>query len=119
MRFAGLEIAPDPASFAPMWTALVCFAYGVAAWQAEPTAPTAVPYQARGLAELRGALDRSRSTHLTEVTGWLADVPAGPIDLQEEDRYLDLRLSILTGPHLAGQIVTDHDRTVYASLFAW
>ncbi|MFD0690056.1 ARPP-1 family domain-containing protein [Actinomadura fibrosa] len=119
-RFAGLEIAPDPVYFAEMWTALVCFAYGVAAWHAEPDPPAdgAAPYDARSLPELRGALERDRSARLAEVAGWLAEAPAGPVDLQEEDRYVDLRLSTVTAPHLAGQIVTDGDRTVYASLFA-
>ncbi|WP_067468461.1 ARPP-1 family domain-containing protein [Actinomadura macra] len=117
-RFAGLEIAPDPAYFAEMWTALVCFAYGAAAWRAEPAPTAPIPYEAADLAELRGALDRDRSARLAEVAGWLADAPAGAVSLQEEDRYLDLRLSTVTGPHLAGQIVTDRDRTVYASLFA-
>ncbi|MEU9873221.1 DUF6569 family protein [Actinomadura sp. NPDC048021] len=135
-RFAGLEIAPDPRYFAEMWTALVCFAYGVAAWHAEPAPPgpgAAAPYDgvqhgadqrqsdqhgAAGLAGLRAALDRDRSARLTEIGGWLADLPTGPVELREEERYLDLRLSTVTGAHLAGQIVTDGDRTVYASLFA-
>ena len=139
-RFAGLEIAPDPRYFAEMWTALVCFAYGVAAWHAEPAPPgpdtapydlgpndlapndlapnDGAPYEAAGLAGLRAALERDRSARLTEIGGWLADAPTGPVELREEERYLDLRLSTVTGPHLAGQIVTDGDRTVYASLFA-
>ncbi|MEV3926164.1 ARPP-1 family domain-containing protein [Actinomadura coerulea] len=139
-RFAGLEIAPDPRYFAEMWTALVCFAYGVAAWHAEPAppGPGSAPYdgirheetrheetrhggtpgEADGLAALRAALDRDRSARLTEIGDWLADAPTGPVELREEERYLDLRLSTVTGPRLAGQIVTDGDRTVYASLFA-
>ncbi|GAA2301067.1 hypothetical protein GCM10010402_69860 [Actinomadura luteofluorescens] len=134
-RFAGLEIAPDPRYFAEMWTALVCFAYGVAAWHAEPAPPgpgtapydlaphdgtpyQGTPYQGAGLAGLRAALDRDRSVRLTEIGGWLADAPTGPVELREEERYLDVRLSTVTAPHLAGQIVTDGDRTVYASLFA-
>ncbi|WP_131741678.1 ARPP-1 family domain-containing protein [Actinomadura roseirufa] len=118
-RFTGLEIAPDPRYFAEMWTALVCFAYGVAAWRAEPAPPgPAAPYEASDLAGLRGALARDRAARLAQVTGWLAAAPTGPAELQEEDRYLGLRLSTLTAPHLAGQIVTDGDRTVYASLFA-
>ncbi|MFI0481293.1 ARPP-1 family domain-containing protein [Actinomadura sp. 9N215] len=131
-RFAGLEIAPDPAYFAEMWAALACFAYGVAARHAEPAPdPHADPFDtdrpgapdgAAGLAGLRGALERDRAARLAEIAGWLADTPAGPADLHEEDRYppagQGLRLSTVTAPHLAGQIVTDGDRTVYASLFA-
>ncbi|WP_165969479.1 DUF6569 family protein, partial [Actinomadura sp. KC06] len=126
-RFAGLEIAPDPAYFAEMWAALVCFAYGVAAWHAEPPEPAGPgrPLDAdgpAGPAGLRGALERDRAARLAEIGRWLADAPAGPADLHEEDRYpaagRDLRLSTVTAPHLAGQIVTDGGRTVYASLFA-
>ncbi|GAA2170015.1 ARPP-1 family domain-containing protein [Actinomadura napierensis] len=121
-RFAGLEICPDPRYFAEMWTALVCFAYGVAAWRAEPAPPgphaPAAPFEAAGLAELRGALDRDRAARIAEIAGWPAGAPGGPVEIQEEERYLDLRLSTLTAPHLAGQVVTDGGRTVYASLFA-
>ncbi|MFC6880927.1 MULTISPECIES: ARPP-1 family domain-containing protein [Actinomadura] len=119
-RFAGLEIAPDPRYFAEMWTALVCFAYGVAAWHAEPDAAAgpAEPYEADSLPELRAALDLDRAERLAAIAGWLADVPTGPVEAVEEERYLSLRLSTLTGPHLAGQVVSDGDRAVYASLFA-
>ncbi|WP_207939551.1 hypothetical protein, partial [Actinomadura darangshiensis] len=77
-----------------------------------------VPSEAGGLAGLRGALERDRSARLAEIGRWIAAAPAGPAELHEEDRYLDLRLSTVTAPHLAGQIVTGGGRTVYASLFA-
>ncbi|WP_433323267.1 ARPP-1 family domain-containing protein [Spirillospora sp. CA-294931] len=118
-RFAGLEIAPDPVYFAEVWTALVCFAYGVAAWHAEPpTGLDAEPYVAATLAELRAELDRDRASRVAQVARWLAEVPAGPVQAQEEDAYLGLRLSTLTAPHLAGQVVTDGGRAVYVSVFA-
>ncbi|WP_272499522.1 ARPP-1 family domain-containing protein [Actinomadura litoris] len=122
-RLAGVEITPDPAYFAQMWTALACHAYGVAAHRAEPAPPApAEPYDAANLAELRGALDHDRSTrlaHLSEqITAQLTGPATGPVRLREEDRHQTLRLSTLTAPHLAGQIVTDGDRAVYASLFA-
>lgn len=121
--FAGLELAPDPAYFAEVWPALVCFAYGVAAWRAEPDpadpAPGGpAPLEAGDPAGLRRALERDRAARLARIAGWLADVPAGPAELHEEDRFLDLRLSTVTAPHLAGQIVTGGGRTLYASLFA-
>ncbi|RKS73588.1 hypothetical protein BZB76_4288 [Actinomadura pelletieri DSM 43383] len=140
-RFAGLEIAPDPAYFAEMWAALVCFAYGVAAWHAEPTPPTTPPTASftaspmgppagapaalrirdgeNGTSGLRAALERDRAARLADIGARLAAMPTtGPAELREEDRHLDLRLSTVTAPHLAGQIVTRNDRTVYASLFA-
>ncbi|MEU6040259.1 DUF6569 family protein [Actinomadura sp. NPDC047616] len=123
-RLAGLELAPDPGYFADVWTALVCFAYGVAAWHAEQRhaeagpPSEARPFPATCLPELRAALDRDRAARIAQVAGWLADVPTGPVELTEEERYLGLRLSTVTGAHLAGQVVTDGDRAVYASLFA-
>ncbi|MER6813720.1 DUF6569 family protein [Spirillospora sp. NPDC000708] len=121
-RFAGLEICPDPRYFAEMWPALACFAYGVAAWRAEPAPAPAVPYDAGSLAELRGALDRDRAARLTDIAHRLTaaglDELRDPVQMREEERYLDLRLSTVTGPHLAGQVVTDGGRAVYASLFA-
>ncbi|MEV4172822.1 DUF6569 family protein [Nonomuraea sp. NPDC049709] len=116
-RFAGLELAPDAAYFAELWMALVCFAYGVAAWQAEPGRAAAEPYDAGSLAELRAELARDRAARLAEVASWMP-APAGDVRLVEEERYLDLRLSTLTGDGLAGQVVTEHGRTVYASVFA-
>jgi hypothetical protein len=122
-RFAGLEITPDPVYFAQVWTALAAFAYGVAAWRAETAAATrpdaaAGPFQAGDLGGLRAALDRDRAGRTAEIAGWLDQVPAGPLQVREEERYLHLRMSTVTGPHLAGQVVTDGDRAVYASLFA-
>lgn len=129
-RFAGLEIAPDPGYLAEMWMALVCFAYGVAAWHAEeprsrPPEPSEPydpyePYdvQAAGPAGLRAALERDRAARVERIGGWLAAVPGGPLTLTEEDRYLRLRLSTVMGERLAGQVVTDDSRLVYASLFA-
>jgi len=38
-------------------------------------------------------------------------------DVTEEERYLDLRLSTVVGSGVAGQIVSDGARPVYASLF--
>ncbi|MFC5745417.1 ARPP-1 family domain-containing protein [Actinomadura rugatobispora] len=129
-RFAGLELAPDPRYFAEIWTPLVSFAYGVAAWYATPGAhhpasadasghgPEPEPFDARDLGELRAALDHDRATRIAEIADWLAATPTGPVTTLEEERYLDLRLSTVTGAHLAGQIVTDGARAVYASLFA-
>ncbi|MEV4110481.1 DUF6569 family protein [Nonomuraea sp. NPDC049695] len=116
-RFAGLELAPDPAYFAEMWMALVCFAYGVAAWHAEPERTPAEPYDAGSLAELRAELARDRAAQRAEVASWLP-APDGDVRVVEEERYLDLRLSTVTGGGLAGQVVSEHGRPVYASLFA-
>jgi hypothetical protein len=42
----------------------------------------------------------------------------GVVVWAEEERYLDLRLSTVEGAAVAGQVVNDGDRLVYASLFA-
>lgn len=115
-RFAGLEIAPDPRYFAEMWMPLVCFAYGVAAWWAEPQRPEPEPFAVRDLAELRAELTRAREHHTERLVSWMpADTT---MNSAEQERYLDLRLHTLTGAQVAGQVVTEHDRPVYASLFA-
>ncbi|MVU81510.1 hypothetical protein GPX89_30255 [Nocardia sp. ET3-3] len=115
-KFAGLEIAPDPRYFAEMWMPLVCFAYGVAAWQSEPPRSDPEPFAATDLAGLRSELTRSRDHHTEDLASWM------PTDTEmytiEDDRYLDLRLQTLTGTQVAGQVVTEHDRPIYASLFA-
>ncbi len=117
-RLAGLEIAPNTAYFAELWMPLVCFGYGVAAWFGPQPQPTTGPFEAASLAELRGALERHRETQLDQVRSWLAQAPIEPLAIQEEDRYLDMRLSTVSGPHLKGQVVTERERVVYASLFA-
>ncbi|WP_306359728.1 ARPP-1 family domain-containing protein [Nocardia sp. CC227C] len=115
-RFAGLELAPDPRFFAEMWMPLVCFAYGVAAWQAEPEPVDPVPFEATDLAGIRTALERSRAERDHAV---LARLPAaGDLAAVEEERYLGLRLHTVTGSGLAGQVVSESGRVVYASIFA-
>jgi len=53
------------------------------------------------------------------VASWLAEPAAGgEWTVEEEERYLDLRLSTVTGNGIAGQVVTRDGRPVYASLFS-
>jgi hypothetical protein len=125
-RLAGVEIAPDARYFAELWMPLVCFAYGVAALHApRQDAPVAEPAGAAGTAdqastveELRVALETDRRAVTEEVRAALADAPWQPTELVEQERFLDLRLSTVQGAGLAGQLVNDADRLVYASIFA-
>jgi hypothetical protein len=120
-RLAGMEIAPDPGYFAEVWMALVCFAYGPAAWFAaagSSPSPADDALDAGSLDGLRAALDRCRRSVADEVGAWLARAAWQAGDLVEEERYLDLRLSTVAGEAVAGQVVTDGSRLVYASLFA-
>lgn len=115
-KFLGLELAPDPRFFAEMWMPLVCFAYGVAAWQAEPDRVDPGPFQATDLAGIRTELERTRANREHRVLSHLPT--ATHLSAVEEERYLDLRLSTVTGKGLAGQVVGENDRLVYASVFA-
>jgi len=117
-RLAGVEIAPDPVYFAEVWMALVCFAYGPAAWFATgDAAGPAEPFTVDSLDGLRAALTGQRRSVADEVQEWLSRAPWRPGELVEEERYLNLRLSTVSGEAVGGQIVSDGDRLVYASLF--
>jgi hypothetical protein len=117
-RLAGVEIAPDPRYFAEVWMALVCFAYGVAAWHAPQAQEAVLPYEVSTMDELKAVLDADRRAFADQVRGWLADAYGEPTELVEEERFLDLRLSTVRGAGLGGQLVTDGRRLVYASVFA-
>jgi len=117
-RLAGIEICPDPQYFAELWMALACFAYGPAAWHDPVVEPTPEPFPVDTVDGLRQALRERRQAVVDEVHGWLASVAFGPAELVEEERYLDLTLSTVAGGAFGGQLVTDGDRLVYASMFA-
>jgi hypothetical protein len=120
-RFAGMEIAPDPRYLAEVWMALVCFAYGPAAWRAEPRQESVDPFDVdatAGLDGVRAALLARRASVADEVAAWLAEAARQPAELTEEERFLDLRLSTVQGEAVGGQVVTDGERLVYASVFA-
>ncbi|MFI5910849.1 ARPP-1 family domain-containing protein [Dactylosporangium sp. NPDC051541] len=115
---AGVEIAPDPEYFADVWTALVCFAYGPAAWFSAAPERAEAPLRAGSVDGLRAELAGRRRDRADEVRGWLAAAPWPPGELVEEEQYLGLRLSTVDSGTVAGQVVTDGERLVYASLFA-
>jgi hypothetical protein len=117
-RLAGVEVAPDPRYFAEMWMALVCFAYGVAAWHAPTVEPPAEPYEASTVEDLRAALEADRRARTEQVWGWLADSAWRDVEQTEEERFLDLRLATVSGDQVGGQVVTDADRMVYASVYS-
>jgi hypothetical protein len=117
-RLAGVEVAPDPRYFAEMWMALVCFAYGVAAWHAPAVAAPAEAYEVSTVDELRTALAADRRARTERVWAWLADSPWRGAEQTEEERFLDLRLATVNGDQVGGQVVTDADRLVYASVYS-
>jgi hypothetical protein len=117
-RLAGVEIAPDPRYFAELWMALACFAYGPAAWHAAQPEPAVEPYQVSTVDELRAALDADRRVVVEDVRGALADPAWQDVERTEQERYLDLRLSTVSSAGVGGQVVSDGDRLVYASLYS-
>jgi hypothetical protein len=117
-RLVGIEIAPDPRYFAEMWVALVCFAYGPAAWHTGTVDEPVDPYGVSTLDELRLALAEDRRAVADQTTRWLAEAPWQASGIEETERFLELRLSTVHGDTVTGQIVTNGERLVYASLFS-
>ncbi len=117
-HFIGLEIAPNPDYFADIWMPLVCFSYGVTAWAADREQPAPEPFEADSLSALRNTLQHERQLREQKVLNWLNQIPHEPVKIEEEERYLDLRMNTVEGEHLAGQFIIDENRLVYASLFA-
>ena len=118
-RLAGIEIAPDSRYFAEMWVALVCFcvrAGGLARRHGGRAGrPVRRIHPGRVAAS---ALAEDRRAVAEQTTRWLAEAPWQASGIEETERFLDLRLSTVHGDAVAGQIVTDGKRLVYASLFS-
>jgi len=120
-KLAGVEIAPSAAYFQELWMPLVCFCYGVAAMYQEKDVEVnkpLVPFSASNLKELKEQLNQSRLERQEQVRNWLAQTPAEQFGIEEEERFLSLRLQTLTGKNFAGQYVEEEGRLLYASLFA-
>lgn len=120
-KLAGVEIAPSAAYFQELWMPLVCFCYGVAAMYHEKDVEVKqplVPFSTSNLQELREQLNQSRLERQEQVRNWLAQTPAEQFGIEEEERFLSLRLQTVTGKNFAGQFVEEEGRLLYASLFA-
>ncbi|HBB34958.1 MAG TPA: hypothetical protein DDZ80_15620 [Cyanobacteria bacterium UBA8803] len=120
-KLAGVEIAPSAAYFQELWMPLVCFCYGVAAMYQEQDVEVnqpLVPFSASNLQELRAQLNQSRLERQEQIRHWLAQTPAEQFEIEEEERFLSLRLQTVTGNNFAGQFVEEEGHLLYASLFA-
>jgi hypothetical protein len=122
-RLVGVEIAPNSRYFAELWSALVCFCYGVAAMRedhqdAESDSAPEHPFAATTLEELKQELAESRRARTRQLVQVLTDMPSDRFQLQEEERFLDLRLKTAVGRNFAGQVVQEDGQLVYASIFA-
>ncbi len=119
-KLAGVEIAPSVAYFQELWMPLVCFCYGVAAMHEEKDfeVKPLIDFTASNLKELRSQLQQSRLRHQEQVRNWLAEIPVEQFEVQEEERFLELRLQTVIGNNFVGQFVEEEGRLVYASMFA-
>ena len=121
-RLVGLELAPDAGYFQEVWMPLVCFCYGVAAWEQEQRDAgrngQAEPLGAGSLDELRQRLAQGRDEVRERVRRMVEAVSRDRLERQEEERFLGLRLYTALGDRLAGQYVEEDGRLVYASLAA-
>ena len=121
-KLLGVEIAPSARYFEELWAPLVCFCYGVAAMQMERRngdihVEETRPFSAKDLDELKGALFESRLESSRQLMETLQNTATECFELEEEERFLDLRLSTATSGNYAGQIVQEKGRLVYASVF--
>lgn len=114
----GVEIGPDAAYFADVWPALVCFCYGPAALLGGEPDPPEGPYEVSTVDELADLRNATVAARAAEVEDWLAATRWVPSKVTREDRYRRLTLSTVDGAAMAGQVVTDGGRTVYASVTA-
>lgn len=120
-QLAGVEIAPNAAYFQELWMPLVCFCYGTAAMHldqksADDSEP--IPFAASSLQQLRDALYQSRREVHEQLLHQLRETPVQQFELQEEERFLSLRLVTALGQQFAGQFVEEEGQLVYASLCA-
>lgn len=120
-KLVGVEITPNATYFAELWTALICFCYGpLAMWheQRAETAQPLEPFAATRLSELKAELQQRRHEAQAAIQQTLERTPLEQFEWQEEEQFLSLRLSTVDGLNFAGQLVTDEDALVYASIFA-
>ena len=132
-KLVGVEIAPSAAYFEEVWMPLVCFCYGAAAMGEDRKAQAQKkegqkagsnqslppePFAATNLRELREQLQQSRFQLQQQMRNYLEKTPAQKFEIQEEERFLNMRLQTATSRDFAGQFVEEDGELVYASLFA-
>lgn len=121
-QLVGVEMAPSAAYFREVWMPLVCFCYGTAAMEAErrntvsAKVPVALPYRVNNLSDLRNQLLEQRQQRARRVQEWLERTPTQSFVVEEQERYLDLRLHTVNSDRFTGQYVSEKDRVVYVSL---
>lgn len=123
-RLVGVEIAPNARYFAEAWMPLVCFSYGVLAKSREGGAPPVRALEGSTLEAVGASLAQRRRARARALFAKLDELATlhDASEVLEEERYLGLRLSTITGPRFVGQIVEERvagrKELVYLSLFA-
>jgi hypothetical protein len=119
-KLVGIELAPNPMYFAEVWPALVSFCYGAEAMRRERDGKREPEpaYTATDLVSLRAQVQQRRTEADAEVRRALAEIPRATLELVEEERLLDLKLSTAQNDQFAGQVVSRGGSTVYASIAA-
>ena len=122
-KLAGIEIAPSSQYFEEVWAALVRFCYGVAAMEIErrnsaSETTTALPFHGKDLEDVRRQLMESRKATTQRLMESLRTMKPEQFEIEEEERFLELRLSTVTSRNFTGQIVQEGGDLVYASIFA-
>ena len=122
-KLVGVEVTPSAKYFEELWMPLVCFCYGVGAMDQEgrnggQSLDSNEPFVAGNIEELRQQLIESRAAVRQRLIDNMRNLPPERFKTEEEDRFLELQLSTVTGRNFAGQVVRDDERLVYASLFA-
>ncbi len=122
-ELVGVEIAPSAEYFQELWMPLVCFCYGVGAMHREnqnggQATAAEEPFVAEDIQGLRNQLHDGRAKVRQQLIDNLRGLPPERFKMEEEERFLDLSLSTVTGRNFAGQVVRDKERLVYASIFA-
>ena len=120
-KYAGVEIAPTHDYFKEMFSPLLNFSYGPAAYRVErqQKAVAAIkPFEASNLGSLKNKLIAFREKRDLHLFDALAQSTKDPVQLIPEEKFLNLELKTVQGNQLNGQIVMDNERLIYASVFS-
>lgn len=117
----GIEIGPTAEYFADIWTPLLNFCYGTAAYEAEKTSPPeetlSEPTPEKTLDSLRSRLMDRRADVTKRLIGSLASCSWKMSENVVEETLLDMELATVRTDHFYGQVVRNGSEMVYASMF--
>ncbi len=121
-KYAGVEIAPTHDYFKEMFSPLLNFSYGPAAYRVEQKQKNQrvviSAFKATNLASLKNELITARGKRDLNLFNELAQSTSQPVKLIPEEKFLNLELKTVQGNQLNGQVVMDDGRLIYASVFS-